>query len=347
VAATNGQAGKGGFAFGGAATSLSTLAVVDCSFSSNFAAGGTSPGQTPGVSNGGALNISYNADVSGSTFTSNSVTAPTASAGGAISISGPSVTAVFRNCTLAANSATSLGGGIYGDTPVGPGSYLVKISLYHCTLSGNNAPFGGGLYSNGNSEVFYANTIFRLGSTGANVDGNGLFSQGHNITDDNGGAFGNDFNGPGDMRNTNADLVTTTPVDNGGPTKTIGIGLFGSSPAINNADPNYASRRDQRGYFRNGAPDIGAYEYFGSVIGNVTAITRTGVNLTDITVSFEAVDRLTYRLQRKMNIADASWQDINGVNELTATGNDIEPITSPGDVSLGKAFYRVTFVSGP
>ncbi|MEY2526318.1 MAG: hypothetical protein QOE73_1089, partial [Verrucomicrobiota bacterium] len=125
------------------------------------------------------------------------------------------------------------------------------------------------------------------------------------------------------------------------------IGIFGSSPAIGHADPGYAPRRDQRGYFRNGAPDTGAYEYQGGVIGRATAITRTGTNLNDVTVSFEAVDRLTYRLQRKLDLTDPNWHDISGVSDLTATGNDIEPISAPGDITLGEAFYHVTFVSGP
>ena len=343
VAATNGHAGNGGGAGGGAVSIV--VNVVDSSFTSNIAAGGTSPGQTTGGGAGGAVAMGSSGSVSGSTFTSNSATGPVFASGGAVYVVGRNMTVELRNCTLAMNSATRFGGGICGATPSGPEPGSAIINIYNCTLSGNNAPMGGGVSSSGESVIYYANTIFRLGSTGANVDGG--ISRGHNITDDNGGQFGQYFNGPGDMRNTNAGLITTTPGDYGGPTKTIPIGIFGSSPAINNGDPTYALRRDQRGYFRNGAPDIGAYEYFGSVIGNVTGIARTGVSLTDITVSFEAVDRLSYHLQRKLNITDASWQDINGVNELTATGNDIEPITAPGDMSLGKAFYRVTFVSGP
>ncbi len=192
--------------------------------------------------------------------------------------------------------------------------------------------------------VILTNSILKTGTTGANVASNSITSQGHNISNDNAAGL---LTATGDMPNRDPLLTSDTPQDYGGPTKTIAIGVFGSSPAINNADPAYAPRRDQRGYFRTGAPDIGAFEYQGSVVGRITAITRTGTNLNDVTVSFEAVDRLTYRLQRKLNITDSNWQDINGVSDLTATANDIESIAAPGDLSLGKAFYRVTFVSGP
>jgi hypothetical protein len=50
----------------------------------------------------------------------------------------------------------------------------------------------------------------------------------------------------------------------------------------------------------------------------------------------------TYRLQRKSDITDASWQSLPGVGDLIATGNDTESITDPNALSLGKAFYRIT-----
>ena len=124
-------------------------------------------------------------------------------------------------------------------------------------------------------------------------------------------------------------------------------GLLSTSPAVNHADETYSSPRDQRGYFRTGASDSGAFEYQGGLIGRAVEITRTGTSLSDITVSFEAVDRLTYTLQRKLNLSDTTWQNIAGVNNLTAAANDIESIKAPGDLSLGKAFYRVAYVSGP
>ena len=82
-----------------------------------------------------------------------------------------------------------------------------------------------------------------------------------------GTAPGGILNQTGDLRNTNPQLLTSSPQNNGGPTKTFAIGVFGSSPAINAGDDGAAPRRDQRGYFRTGQSDIGAYEYFGSVVG--------------------------------------------------------------------------------
>ena len=52
------------------------------------------------------------------------------------------------------------------------------------------------------------------------------------------------------------------PQINGGPTPTIA--LLPKSPAIDAGDPS-APARDQRYYMRNGAPDIGAFEYQGTL----------------------------------------------------------------------------------
>ena len=70
----------------------------------------------------------------------------------------------------------------------------------------------------------------------------------------------------------------------------------------------------------------------------VISVTRNGA---DITVTFEGVQGVTYRLERKLNITDSMWQNIPGVSDLTAANNGPAQITDPGAVSLGKAFYRV------
>jgi hypothetical protein len=58
--------------------------------------------------------------------------------------------------------------------------------------------------------------------------------------------------------------------NNGGPTDTMV--LLSSSSAVNAGDPN-APSRDQRYYLRNGAPDIGAFEFNGA-LAPVTAVSR-------------------------------------------------------------------------
>lgn len=60
-------------------------------------------------------------------------------------------------------------------------------------------------------------------------------------------------------------------------------------------------------------------------------------------VSVELVYGQTYELQRKNNMTDSTWGTISGVADLTATGNDTESFTAPGDFLLGKAFYHVAW----
>lgn len=72
---------------------------------------------------------------------------------------------------------------------------------------------------------------------------------------------------------------------------------------------------------------------------DVTSITRNG---SDIVVTFLATQGAIYRLERKLNLTDTTWQRISGVNDLTAPENGSASLTDPGAASLGKAFYRVT-----
>jgi hypothetical protein len=71
----------------------------------------------------------------------------------------------------------------------------------------------------------------------------------------------------------------------------------------------------------------------------VIAITRSGTD--DIAVTFAATTAETYRLERKLDLTDASWQSISGVSDFTAVNNGPAQIIDPGAVSLGRAFYRV------
>ena len=65
---------------------------------------------------------------------------------------------------------------------------------------------------------------------------------------------------------------------------------------------------------------------------------RTGA---DVTLTFEAVAGKTYRLERKLNLTDASWQSIAGVSDFAATSSGAAQITHPGGANQPQAFYRV------
>ena len=65
---------------------------------------------------------------------------------------------------------------------------------------------------------------------------------------------------------------------NGGPTLTPAV--RSDSPAVNRCDPE-APPLDQRGYFRAGVSDIGAYEFGGTIpisMGNISMRLRVGTD---------------------------------------------------------------------
>lgn len=316
---------------GGGLLSFAEATVTESTFDSNSASDG-----------GGIHDALGTLTVSGSTFINNNAITGSNDlipGGGAIRNED---TVDVTNCTFGQNSSASDGGAIINGRSSFSGNN-VSLILHNCTLSGNTASgSGGGLYfaaSGVPSSGALANNIFKAGAPGADIANGGtgtITSQGHNISNQSGGGF---LNAAGDLTNTDPLLISDTPQDYGGPTKTIAIGVFGSSPAINHADPNYAPHRDQRGYFRTGAPDTGAFEYQGGVVG-LASIVRSG---NDAVISAEVVYGHSYQLERKINMTDSSWQSIG--DEFIATGNDTESATALGDFSLAHAFYHITFVN--
>src|SRR5204863_8370281 len=122
---------------------------------------------------------------------------------------------------------------------------------------------------------------------------------------------------------------------------TTTFALSSTSPAINQGGDSLAPNRDQRGNFRNGQSDIGAFEYNGGFVG-ASSIDRDG---TSAAVSAELVVGYTYRLERKMNLTDSSWQDLSAtVDDIQATDNDVESISDPDGFTFPRAFYHIIVV---
>ncbi len=358
-----GGSAAGGAIYSGAVVSRSTFTNNSATPGSGSAGGAFDP---PPHSYGGALD--FIGTISESTFINNS-----AQEGGALFVkaqflaSPGTVTGGVSGCFFQNNTASIAGGvavvsteqdGILGDyigllsmtdctvsacsaphgavvsLDDGTNNGLGQASLVNCTLDGNNSSASGaGSLENG---VGLTNSILKTGSTGANVASNGITSHGHNISNDNAAGL---LTAAGDLPNTDPQFISDTPQDNGGPTKTIGIGLFGVGPAINTGDDGAAPHRDQRGYFRTGRSDIGAYEYFGGLVGS-SSIARNG---NDAIISAEVVYGHSYQLERKLNLTDSNWTPIG--NEFAAIGNDIESATASGDISLGRAFYHIRFTN--
>ena len=75
----------------------------------------------------------------------------------------------------------------------------------------------------------------------------------------------------------------------------------------------------------------------------IISIDRNGLN---ITVTFDASQGATYRLERTLDLTSPNWQSIPGVNDLTASSDGNAQITdTSGPVSLGQAFYRIRLLA--
>jgi hypothetical protein len=153
--------------------------------------------------------------------------------GGALSVS---------NSTITGN----LGSGIYN------GNGMLTVS--NSTVAGNSATltYGGGIYNAGTMTT--RNTIIagNTAPSGPDIYGN-MGSQGYNL-------LGNPVDASGW---TGTDLLHVDPLlgplqNNGGPTQTMT--LVGGSPAIDAGDPAQANTPDQRGVWRTGGVNIGAYQ---------------------------------------------------------------------------------------
>jgi hypothetical protein len=190
------------------------------------------------------------------------------------------------NCTFFNNSASS-GGAISG-------AGGAQAALVNCTITGNHATesgpnAGGGVFYGGNSMNVSSTLI--AGNTSSDMvapDVVGSFvSVGYNLIGLLSGGSSGFTNG------VNHDQVgTTVPIDprvdpsglqdNGGLTDTVA--LLTDSPAIDAGDPVNSPERDQRNYVRNTAPDIGAFEFGGTIpvtLGNISTrlLVATGDNV--------------------------------------------------------------------
>lgn len=317
---------------GGAIHNSGGLTLTDCTIKNSVVAGDSGGG------NGGGL---FNASGASATLlrcTFNNNLSQQGFGGGAIFNSG---TLTATNCTITGNSAPS-GGGILAVSNNGNS----LTTLRNCTITNNTATStgsstagGGGYYGEGgvgNTLHHFSNTILAGNINSVNPDLRGYgTSEGNNLVG-NLGAIGSGFsNGVnGDKVGVNPGLGTFT--NNGGPTDTWS--LLSNSPAVNAGNNGLAPPTDQRAYPRIGTSDIGAFE-FGSGGLRITGIRRSG---SDMVIDFaETVANISYRLERKSEMTDASWQPINGLADLTATATGSAQIIHMGGAGPGKGFYRV------
>ncbi len=262
LAFTQGHASFSGGGFEvtpGSALTLSYCSVTDCS--ADVWGGGIDVDQ-------GTLNVDH------CLIARNSNASSVGQGGGGISIY-TDQTCNIANTTFATNrqnAATGLGGGGLYVENADPGSEL-DVFVVNCTFHDNRdeADHGTSIRPNVfNTYVQVQNTIVADGQ-GKNLemdDSGTILSLGGNISDDSttssfstGGNATNVviFHPPADYVNIDPQLLALA--NNGGPTFTYA--LNGGSAAISNASTAAVLDTlgtDQRGYFRDNKPDIGAFD---------------------------------------------------------------------------------------
>jgi len=228
-----------------------TLSVINSTFSTNIATGGTGQGNGGGILNNGTLTVTN------STFFNNSAIGT--GQGGGIANDG---TLSVTNSTFVGNSANGeigQGGGIHNS------SFGATLRVTNSTFFNNSANFGGGGIAN-LSTAHFKGTILAA-SSGGNCSGS-ITDRGYNLSDDNSCSF----SVAGSHNNvTNLNLDPNGLQNNGGPTQTVALEASSAAidqiPLSNCTDQASRPKRlvtDQRGALRPDAGellcDIGAYE---------------------------------------------------------------------------------------
>ena len=175
-------------------------------------------------------------------------------------------TATLTDCTIGGNSAAA-GGGLYNSS---------TAKLYACTISGNSAAVGGGIDNVAQGTATLEDTIVaaNLGTGGHSDDVNGVNKTGVVGTYDlvgTGGA-GGIAGGTGDIVLANLNALALAPLGSyGGPTQTMA--LLPGSVAIGAGTAIAGVADDQRGVTFGAKPDIGAFESQGFTLATVAGST--------------------------------------------------------------------------
>jgi hypothetical protein len=237
------------------------------------------------ASAGGAIFVNSELTLIDCTVIGSDATGP-GGVGGGIYVA-PSNVLTMMNCTVTGNTAISDGGGAYND-----GGTLTAIdSTFFANQSFSD--FGGAISNSGGVTSLVGSTVTENTGNGLQ-NASGSFMLGNSLVATNTVSSGNSpdligaftsagynlvgiSDGTNDLTDgVNHDLVgsVATPLDpgldiskglqnNGGPTDTIA--LLADSVAIDAANPVGSSASDQRHFDRVGAPDIGAYEFGGTL----------------------------------------------------------------------------------
>jgi predicted outer membrane repeat protein len=274
--------------------------------------------------------------VSNCTLSGNSAT----NDGGAIYNDGNDFAEVdLTSSTLSSNSAALDGGGIFS---LAHRSAATLLKFSACTLSGNSATLGGGIYNGqsmmgGNAEVDIGNTILNAGSMGSNIVYDALstvVSLGYNLSSDS---------GSGVLTNA-TDQINTDPMLGplgyyGGQTTTMA--LLAGSPAIDEGN-SFGLTTDQRGLPRPAQTTVHAAGGDGSSIGayepQALQITEVAQVSTNLQLSFMSLLGTNYVVQSRADMVLGNWASLPG---STAGNGWIAQINVTNAFTQPQQFYRI------
>ncbi|MCX7400303.1 MAG: DUF2341 domain-containing protein [Planctomycetales bacterium] len=219
---------KAGGLFNDGTTTLTDVSIL----------GNNSGSDGGGINNSGALNLT-NVTIAGNT----------ANRGGGLDHDGAGSTLEMTSVTVSGNTATTQGGGIYAGR---------EASLLNVTIANNEAgTAGGGIFVHSSASSFTIRNTLLSGNkltdgTSANVSGT-VSSLGNNLDSDGTAALDQSS----DLSGVDPQLQPLS--NNGGSTQTNALSL--NSVAIDAGSTTAAPTVDQRGFARDQAADIGAYEF--------------------------------------------------------------------------------------
>ena len=266
------------------------------------------------VAGGGALYLwTYNPDevlIQDSTIMGNSVTRGgpyNVGRGGGIEFAGGKLT--LLNTTVANNTAPVQGGGIWLN------SNTLSANITNSTISGNKAvaDAGGGMFvlaadgrpinitnstiannfagrdagaiwtnSNNSDDVKLTNTLFAKNVAEVTKQGHTNFT----LRDGGGNIIERIVGGKGPVVTANSRYVDNLQLDT---LKLVGDdwvhALLSGSPAINTGKVSGAPTIDQRRVSRDGSPDVGAFEFTGVQVSQISASDSTTTDVSSPTTS--------------------------------------------------------------
>ena len=279
-----------------------TVTIWNSTFSGNSADTGG------GIINFGTLTVTN------STFSVNSAV----NSGGGISSDSGDQEFTITNSTFSGNSANN-GGGILN-------SFDSPVTIINSTLSGNSAVNSGGGISN-DGILTITNSIVANSPLGGDCDQNQNFgsftANGHNLdTDGSCQSFSPNF-----ATVSSAQLNLGPLFFNGGPTKTHALqsGSFAINNGVQALCESDGITEDQRGETRDGACDIGAYEF----------IAPPPPPQADLSISNSAAKTKKSGLIYTINVTNNGPNTAADVvvNDIVATGTGFVSVNAPGAIS--------------